>query len=167
VSAVDAGTLAATAPPWPVLIVDDDPSIHAVTRLCLHGFSFQSRPLEWLSAHSAAEGRSIMASRADIALVLLDVVMETDQAGLDLARHIREELHNHIIRIVVRTGEAGQAPPLKVVDQYEIDDFRLKTDLTFERMTVLVKTALRTYGLIRGMERELLGCRESLRRTSD
>jgi CheY-like chemotaxis protein len=162
-------TVAAATPahPWPVLIVDDDPAVHAVTRLCLDGFSFQSRPLEWLSAHSGAEGRTIMAARADIALVLLDVVMETDRAGLELVRHIRDVLQNHVTRIVLRTGAAGEMQPLAVVDQYEIDDFRNKTDLTFERLAVLVKTALRTYGLIRGMERELSGCRESLRRTSN
>lgn len=148
--------------PWPVLIVDDDPAVHAVTRLCLHGFTFQSRAVEWLSAHSAAEGRSIMAERKDVALVLLDVVMETDRAGLDLVSHIRDVLHNHLTRIVLRTGEAGQAQPLAVIDQYEIDDFRAKTDLTFERMTILVKAALRTYGLMRQLEGALEDCRDSL-----
>ncbi len=148
--------------PWPVLIVDDDPAVHAVTRLCLHGFTFQSRPLEWLSAHSAAEGRSILDQRTDVALVLLDVVMETDQAGLELARHIRDVLRNRAVRIIVRTGEAGQARPLTVIDQYEIDDFRAKTDLTFERMTILFKGALRTYGLMRQLERALEDCQDSL-----
>jgi CheY-like chemotaxis protein len=156
----DAGPAAAVRP-WPVLIVDDDEAVHAVTRLCLHGFMFQSRPLEWLSAHSAAEGRAIMAARKDIALVLLDVVMETDQAGLELARYIRGELRNRAIRIVIRTGEA-QARPLAVVDEYEIDDFRAKTDLTFERMSILVKSALRTYGLLQDLQRALSDCRDSL-----
>jgi CheY-like chemotaxis protein len=151
----------AAAPGWPVLIVDDDPSVHAVTRLCLHGFTYDSRPLEWLSAHSGAEGRAIMAARSDIALVLLDVVMETDRAGLDLARHIRSELRNRRIRIVLRTGEA-QANPLAVVDQYEVDDFRAKTDMTFERMTILVKSALRTFGYICEMERALADCTAQL-----
>ncbi|MGH8482651.1 MAG: response regulator [Nevskiaceae bacterium] len=157
-----AGAGPAHGPPWPVLIVDDDPEVHAVTRLCLHGFTFQSRKLEWLSAHSGAEGRAIMAARKDIALVLLDVVMETDQAGLELARHIRDDLHNRTIRIVVRTGEP-QARPLAVVDGYEIDDFRAKTDLTFERMTILVKSALRTYGLLRELEHAVTDCNEKLR----
>ncbi len=162
-SDVEGGTATAPVPPWPVLIVDDEPEIHTVTRLALHGFSFQSRPLEWLSAHSAAEGRTIMASRADIALVLLDVVMETDRAGLDFVRHIRDELRNHIIRIVLRTGAAGQMQPVAVVDQYEVDDFRIKTDLTFDRLTILVKSALRTYGVMRKMEDSLSECQESLR----
>ena len=148
--------------PWPVLIVDDDPAIHTVTRLALDGFTFKSRPLEWLSAHSAAEGRAIMAARKDIALVLLDVVMESDQAGLELASHIRGELHNRITRIVVRTGEARQQP-LAVIDQYEIDDFRAKTDLTFERMAILVKSSLRTFDLLRGFDNALATCTDQLR----
>lgn len=156
-----AGAMGAAATPWPVLIVDDDPSVHAVTRLCLHGFTYQSRPLEWLSAHSGAEARAIVAARKDIALVLLDVVMETDHAGLDVAHHIRADLRNRRIRIVLRTGEA-QSNPLAVVDQYEIDDFRTKTDLTFERMTILVKSSLRTYGYICEMERALSDCNDAL-----
>jgi len=156
-----AGAMGAAATPWPVLIVDDDPSVHAVTRLCLHGFTYQSRPLEWLSAHSGAEARAIVAARKDIALVLLDVVMENDHAGLDVAHHIRAELRNRRIRIVLRTGEA-QSNPLAVVDQYEIDDFRAKTDLTFERMTILVKSSLRTYGYICEMERALSDCNDAL-----
>jgi CheY-like chemotaxis protein len=148
--------------PWPVLIVDDDQAIHVVTKLALDGFTFQSRPLEWLSAYSAAEGRAIMAARKDIALVLLDVVMETDQAGLDLARQIRDELHNRTTRIVVRTGEARQQP-LAVIEQYEIDDFRVKTDLTFERMAILVKGSLRTFDLLRGLENALTVCNDQLR----
>ena len=155
--------MGAAATPWPVLIVDDDPSVHAVTRLCLHGFTYQSRPLEWLSAHSGAEARGIVAGRGDIALILLDVVMENDHAGLDVARHIRGELRNRRTRIVLRTGEA-QANPLAIVDQYEIDDFRAKTDLTFERMTILVKSALRTFGYICEMERALADCNAALHR---
>lgn len=155
---------AEAAAPWPVLIVDDDPSVHDVTRLCLRDFTYESRPLEWLSAHSGAEGRRIMAARHDIALVLLDVVMENDRAGLDLANHIRRELRNRRTRIVLRTGEA-RTDPLAVVDQYEIDDFRAKTDLTFERMTILVKSALRTYRHIAEMERALTDCNDALRRT--
>ena len=148
--------------PWPVLIVDDDAAIHVVTKLALEGFVFQSRPIEWLSAYSAAEGRAIMAARQDIALVLLDVVMETDQAGLELAREIRDGLHNRTTRIVVRTGEARQHP-LTVLDQYEIDDFQMKTDLTFERMGILVKSSLRTFDLLRGLESALAVCNDQLR----
>jgi signal transduction histidine kinase len=154
-------------PPWPVLIVDDAPDIHAVTRLSLRSFTFEGRGVEWLSAHSAAEARALLAQRHDIALVLLDVVMETDRAGLDLARAIREEMHNPIVRIVLRTGQAGEAPPLAVIDQYEIDDFCNKMEMTFERMTIVVKTALRTHKLLKELadeRRALLESNDDLQR---
>jgi signal transduction histidine kinase len=140
------------AEPWRVLVVDDDTDLHAVTRLCYVDFRYDSRPLQVLSAHSADEAREVLKHNDDIALVLLDVVMETEQAGLDLARWIRDELRNRMVRIVLRTGQPGQAPPRDVVRQYEIDDYRTKTELTFERLQVLTVTALRTYQLLRLQE---------------
>lgn len=147
-----AGALAPA--PWRVLIVDDDADSHVVTRLALRNFSFEGRGLEWLSAHTAGEALKILESTPDIALILLDVVMEAPRAGLDLAHHIRRELGNRVVRIVLRTGEPGEAPPLAVVDEYAIDGYYNKTDLTFERMTILFKTALRTYRLLGELERQ-------------
>src|SRR6476620_2861107 len=103
-SVLRAGSVAAAEKPWRVLIVDDDPDIHVVTRLCLQGFEFESRELEWLSAYSAAEGRKFLETKPDIALILLDVVMETPRSGLELARAIRGEMNMHAVRIVLRTG---------------------------------------------------------------
>ena len=160
----------ATDTPWVVLIVDDDPDVHAVTRMALTGFRFEGRALEFLSAYTGAEGRTVLESRADVAMVLLDVVMETDQAGLQLAQEIRGALHNHAIRIVLRTGQAGQAPPLSVIENYEVDDYRTKTELTFERLTILVKSALRTYRRLRELDdqrRALEQHNEALRRRCD
>ena len=143
---------ASALPPWRVLVVDDDPDVHAVTRLCLRHFRFEGRPLELLSAHSATEARKVLESQADIAMILLDVVMETDTAGLELARQIREEMKNHLVRIVLRTGGPGQAPPLEVTERYEVDDYRNKNELTYERLTVLTQTALRTHRLLTQLE---------------
>lgn len=142
----------APPPPWQVLVVDDDPEMHSVTRLCFADFMHEGRGIEVLSAHSGKEARGLLAKYPDIALVLLDVVMESEHAGLELARYIREELRNRTVRIVLRTGQPGQAPPREVVRQYEIDDYRTKTELTFERLHVLTVTALRTYRLIREQE---------------
>jgi CheY-like chemotaxis protein len=78
-----------TAPKWKVLLVDDEPSIHSVTKLALENFKFDEQGLEFLSAYSAEEAKGILAVERDIAVILLDVVMETEHAGLELARHIR------------------------------------------------------------------------------
>src|SRR3954470_14956410 len=93
---------------WRVLIVDDDVDVHAVTRLALRNVSFKSRELELFSAYTGEEGFRVLRDTPDIALVLLDVVMESDDAGLLLARRIREELDNQIVRVVLRTGQPGQ-----------------------------------------------------------
>jgi signal transduction histidine kinase len=140
------------AEPWRVLVVDDDADVHAVTRLCFVDFRHEGRPVQVLSANSGAEAREVLKHNSDIALVLLDVVMETEHAGLEVARYIRDELRNRTMRIVLRTGQPGQAPPREVVRQFEIDDYRTKTELTFERLQVLTVTALRTYQLLRAQE---------------
>ena len=115
---------------WRVLIVDDDVDVHAVTRLALRNVSFKGRELELLSAYSGEQAFGILREQSDIALVLLDVVMETDDAGLILARRIREELHNTIVRVVLRTGPPGQAPEQRVIIEYDINDYKAKTELT-------------------------------------
>ena len=94
----------AAKPPWVVLIVDDEPAVHEVTELVMADFAFAGRHLLFLHAYSAVEARTLLRSRDDVALILLDVVMETDHAGLDLAREIREGMNNHRSRIVLRTS---------------------------------------------------------------
>ncbi len=139
--------------PWNLLVVDDDPEVHAVTRLMLTHARIEGRPIALLHAHSAREARPLLARHADISLVLLDVVMETENAGLDLAQYIRDQLGNDAIRIVLRTGQPGQAPAHDVVSRYNIDDYVAKSELTFERLQILVTTALRTYAQLRHLQR--------------
>ena len=141
-----------SARPWTILVVDDDPEVLAVTHLGLSDFRFDGRPLRILEASSAESARRCLEDEPDVALVLLDVVMETEHAGLDLVRDIRERMRNFALRIVLRTGQPGQAPALKVAEHYQIDDYRTKTELTFERLQVLVTNALRSYRLVRQLE---------------
>ena len=154
-------------PPWIVLVVDDEPDIHAVTRLTLEKAQFSGRGVRLVNGSSAAEGRALLAAHPDAALILLDVVMESDDAGLDLVRHVREDLGNRDVRIVLRTGQPGVAPARTVIDHYEIDDYRTKTELTSERLYVSVAAALRTYALLdsrRQRERALLQSNQELER---
>ncbi|RQW64857.1 DUF3369 domain-containing protein [Vibrio viridaestus] len=131
--------------PWKVLLVDDDEQIHQVTKLALSGFRFQQRKLELISAYSGEEAKAICSKIDDIALALVDVVMESEHAGLEVVKFVREELGNKMIRLVLRTGQAGQAPEDKVIQEYEIDDYKEKTELTSQKLRTLLYSMLRAY----------------------
>lgn len=137
---------------WKILIVDDEPEIHSVTRMALREFRFQNHRAEFFSAYSGAEARAILEQQDDIALILLDVVMESEDAGLHLARHIRDTIGNKLIRIILRTGQPGQAPEQKVVLDYDINDYRSKTELTAQRLITSVVSALRSYIAIKDLD---------------
>ena len=133
------------APPWKVLIVDDEEDVHSVTRLSLRHMELAGRGLELLSARSGQEARAILAQEREIAVALVDVVMESDDAGLRLVEHIRNELRNRNLRIIIRTGQPGVAPEREVIDHYDIDDYKDKTELTSQKLYTTIRTALKGY----------------------
>lgn len=147
----------AAAAPWRVLVVDDEPEVHAITRLALQGLAVDGRPIVPVDAHDAAEARRLLAGDPGFALILLDVVMEREHAGLDLARWIREELGNRAIRIVLRTGQPGMAPEQRVMLDYDINDYRAKTELTAQRLITTILGAIRSYRDISIIEEQKRG----------
>jgi response regulator RpfG family c-di-GMP phosphodiesterase len=157
----------AALPGWKVLIVDDEPEVHQVTRLVLGDFRFESRPLQFLSAHSAAEACTLMRAHADVAVILLDVVMETEQAGLDVVRAVREDIGNRQVRIVLRTGQPGQAPEHEVISTYDINDYKEKTELTAQRLSTTLFAALRAYRDLMTIEASKQGLERVLRASAD
>lgn len=140
------------APAWKILIVDDEPEVHQVTRLVLGNFRFDERPLALISAYSSVEAEKLLREHTDTAVILLDVVMETEQAGLALVRTIRERLDNQFVRIVLRTGQPGQAPEHEVVAAYDINDYKEKTELTAQKLATTLYSALRAYRDMRTIE---------------
>lgn len=145
---------------YKILIVDDDEEIHVITRMALSEFRLEGRPLTFHSAYSGEEAMLKLREEPDFALVLLDVVMETDHAGLDVARWIREDLGNRLVRIVLRTGQPGQAPEEDIIARYEIDDYKEKTELTYRKLVTLMYSSLRSYRELCRLERN----REALER---
>ena len=136
-----------------ILIVDDEPDIHAVTKLSLKSMQYQDRSVEFLTASSGAECVEILRGNPDIAVILLDVVMESDSAGLDACRAIREEVGNHVVRILLRTGQPGSAPEKETIDQYDLDGYLPKADLTSSRLYSGVRTALKAWMELVELER--------------
>lgn len=137
---------------WKVMIVDDDRDVHEITKLALKDFRYVDEPLLFINAHSGEEARQLLAEHNDIAVVLLDVVMETDDAGLQLVKYIREELSNPFIRIILRTGQPGQAPERQVVQDYDINDYKEKTELTSKKLYTSIFTALGNYRALIGLD---------------
>lgn len=144
-------------PPWKILVVDDDEQVHQITQLALSAFQFQGRRLMLLCALSSQEAKTIIAEHDDIAMALIDVVMETEHAGLELVQYIREVQKNRTIRLILRTGQAGQAPEDRVIQEYEIDDYKEKTELTTQKLKTLLYSMLRAYRDLRLIEQQKQG----------
>lgn len=131
--------------PWHVLVVDDDQAVHDVTRLILSDFHFNNRPMQLKFAYSAGEAKEFLVQANEFSVILLDVVMETDHAGLDLVTYIRNVLKNQLLRIILRTGQPGQAPELNLMVEYDINDYQAKTELTAEKMRSCMTSALQSF----------------------
>ena len=152
----EAGAKAA-GPVWRLLIVDDEPDVHRATLLALHGACLFSRPLAFLHAYSGAEAIEVLRRERDIAVVMLDVVMERQDAGLTLVKVIRDELKLADVRIILRTGQPGYAPDIETITAFDINDYRTKSELTRSMLFITLTAALRSYRQIKALE-ELAYC---------
>lgn len=130
---------------WKILVVDDEKDIHSLTSLLLKNLEFNNKGIKIYDAYTAAEAKKIIQKQPDIQLVLLDVVMETDDAGLEFVKYVREELQNHSTRIIIRTGQPGAAPQSKVFNNFDIDNYTSKTELTADSFSMLILSELKNY----------------------
>jgi response regulator RpfG family c-di-GMP phosphodiesterase len=152
--------------PWKILVVDDEEEIHKVTRLALASFTVLGRPLQLYDAYTGREAVELMRREPDIALVLMDVVMETEHAGLDAVQAIRNELDNRFVRIILRTGQPGQAPELEVVQRFDINDYKEKTELTTTKLYTVLQTGLSLYRELIAMDRNRAGLEQVIEATA-
>jgi len=143
-------------PPWKVLLVDDEPGVHAATRLALGGIHFRNREIEFISAYNSQEAINALREHGDIAVMFLDVVMETDDAGLKVARQLRAEGFN-LVRVILRTGHPGYAPEREVIVNYDIHDYKEKSTLDFSKLFSCLISALRAYDDLVALEQHRRG----------
>ena len=139
-------------PPWRVLVVDDEPEVHTITRLALRDCEFLHRGLAFIFANSAAEARAVFIAQPDVALAFIDVVMETDHAGLELVTFVRQQLGNAAVRLILRTGQPGAAPEREVIRDFDIDDYLAKTSITASKLYTATISSLRAYQRIRSLQ---------------
>lgn len=142
---------------WHLLIVDDDEEIHTVTKLALSDLSVMGKQLVFHHAYSGKDAIAYLRANPNTALVLLDVVMETDDAGLKVVQQIRDELHMDEIRIVLRTGQPGYAPEESVIKEYDINDYKTKTELTRSKLVTSIIASIRSYQQIRTINQSRRG----------
>jgi signal transduction histidine kinase/CheY-like chemotaxis protein len=132
-------------PSWKILIADDDEDVHLASQLALDDYHFMGKGLKIFNTYSAKDMIQLLKKEKDIAIIILDVVMESDEAGLTAVRQIREELHNKEIRIILRTGQPGFAPEYEIINSYDINDYKTKSELTQSKLLATITTALRSY----------------------
>ncbi len=137
---------------WKVAVIDDDQAVHDGTRFALFDYELNGQGIEILSAHSAAEGRDLVLAHPDLAVILLDVVMESETAGLDLVEFIRGTAGNDLVRIILRTGQPGQAPERRVIVDHDINDYKAKTELTADKLFTALTAAIRSHQQLLRME---------------
>ncbi len=146
---------------WKLIVADDEPDVHEITQTVLSGLKVAGRSVTALSAYSGEEAIAMLRDNPDTAAILLDVVMETDEAGLDAVRRIRRELRNRFVRVILRTGQPGVAPEGRVIAEYDINDYKEKTELTSQKLQTAVSLAIRGYQDLITVERS----REALEHT--
>ncbi|MEG4488178.1 MULTISPECIES: ATP-binding protein [unclassified Microcoleus] len=140
---------------WKILVVDDEAQVHTATEISLRKFVFENKSLTFINAYSAREAKQLIQENPDVAIILLDVIMETDDAGLNFVKYVREVLGNHLVRIILRTGQPGQVPEKSIIINYDINDYKTKTELTTSKLYTTILTALRSFSLSQSLQAEI------------
>ncbi|MCT4662423.1 MAG: DUF3369 domain-containing protein [Tissierellales bacterium] len=152
---------------WKIMVIDDEKDIHQVTQMVLKDVSFDGKGIDFINAYSAQSAKEILSKNDDIAVILLDVVMEKDTSGLDLVKYIRDDLKNPFVRIILRTGYPGEAPERDVILNYDINDYKEKTELTSQKLFTSVISALRAYKDIVAINRNNEGLEKIIESSGD
>ncbi|MBL1260366.1 MAG: EAL domain-containing protein [Thiotrichaceae bacterium] len=141
-----------TAHRWKIMVIDDDEDVHLISKMVLNRVTYHNRAVDVISGYSGAQACQLMAQHPDVALVLLDVVMETANAGLEVVKYIREELGNQFVRIILRTGSPDQYDEINIIHQYDINDFKDKTELSAKKLFSTALVALRAFDDLKKIE---------------
>lgn len=145
---------------WKILVVDDDSDMHSVTRLALKRLEYGGRKVALISAASAESARIEMSLNPDITIILLDIVMENEDAGLSFIHYVRKELKNELVQIIIRTGHPGRAPEEQITIDYDINDYQEKSELSARKLKTSIITALRSYVALKTIDEHRKGLKQ-------
>ena len=134
---------------WKVLLVDDDENVHQATVLALTNTPLLGRSVRFLHAYSARQAIEYLKDESDIAIVLIDFVMQCDNSGLQLVRAIREDLDQQDLRIILRTGQPGYVEEIDAIHDYDINVYQTRLNHNRSYLCKTLSTALRAYEQIR------------------
>lgn len=123
--------------------------------------------MEFISAYTEEEALKVIRDHKDTAIILLDVVMDQDDSGLKIVKYIREQLKYQSVRIILRTGQPGQAPEKMVITNYDINDYKEKTELTSQKLFTTIMSALRSYRDIMVIENNKIGLEKIINSSAD
>lgn len=152
---------------WQILIVDDDPEVDRAIRQVLANVTILGQQLSLHSANSALEAMNLLKAPNDIAVIVLKVVRESNDAGLSLVRTIRSSFDNPEVRIILCAARPEDTSEINLVSNYDINHYTTTQDLTPDKLLPVITLALRSYQQIRSINRSLVGLeREELRRVA-
>jgi CheY-like chemotaxis protein len=134
---------------WNILLVDDEPDVLSVTKLALRNAKVYGIPLTIHTCASKAEALTFLKPYtgmiSNLAVAFIDVVMESDDAGLQLCKYIRQESGNNLTQLIIRTGQPGVAPERSVIDKYDINGYLSKTEATEDKLYTYVKCGIKQF----------------------
>lgn len=135
---------------WNILVIDDDMDVHVMTTLSLKNIRIHGRGLNIAHAYSGVEAIAYLkttmeegAEATNVDLILLDMVMETKYAGLDVARWLREDGGKHETPIVIlRTGQPGLLTKEEILTNDHFHGMIEKTSVTYHNLVNLLNQTL-------------------------
>ncbi|MEM7326973.1 MAG: response regulator, partial [Actinomycetota bacterium] len=140
---------------YKILVVDDEPDVLAVTKLALGNMDVMGLPLVVEGVAGKAEAIAYYEAQPswmhDVAVAIIDVVMESDSAGLELCEYIREVAQDRTVQIYIRTGQPGVAPEREVIDRYDISGYFTKAEATEEKLYSMIKAGTRQHDTTRNL----------------
>lgn len=126
---------------WQILLVDDEPDMHAITTLTLSELRWGGRGLAFSSAYTISEAKELLAKNT-YAAMLVDVQIDGEDAAQLLTEYLRREVGEPATRVIVRSGDHNYSPAWLRDPAMDVAAFVDKSLGTVERLRSTLTEAL-------------------------